>query len=89
MRNCLAHTYVQTLVELLLLLVYYTQTEIDLIRFFEVGLHAHNLGEGLFGMLKRAVAVVENANAIPELRFLCKLLGNCTRVCSKGAYLGI
>jgi hypothetical protein len=36
-------TYVQTLIELLLLLVYYTQAEVDLIGLLERGLHAHDL----------------------------------------------
>jgi hypothetical protein len=36
-------TYVQTLIELLLLLVYYTEAEVDLIGLLERGLHAHDL----------------------------------------------
>ena len=55
---CVDFTYVQTLVELLLLLVYYTQAEVDLVCLLEVGLHAHDLGEGLLRVLERAVAVV-------------------------------
>jgi hypothetical protein len=46
-----AFTYVQTLVELLLLLIYYTEAEIDLVRLLEVRLHTHNLRESLLGML--------------------------------------
>ena len=67
---CADVTYVQTLVELLLLLVYYTQAEIDLVCLLEVGLHAHDLGEGLLRVLKGAVAVVQDTNAVPKLRFL-------------------
>jgi hypothetical protein len=37
------NTYVQTLIELLLLLVYYTKSEVDLIGLLERGLHAHDL----------------------------------------------
>ena len=65
-----ACTYVQTLVELLLLLVYYTQAEVDFVCLLEVGLHAHNLGESLFGVLKGAIAVVQNTNAVPKFGFL-------------------
>ena len=45
-------TYFQTLLKLLLLLVDYTEPEIDLICFFEIGLHPHHLTESLFGVLK-------------------------------------
>lgn len=63
-------TYIQTLIELLLLLVNYTQTEVDLVCFLKVGFHAHDLGECFLGMLQRAIAIVQNADAIPQLRFL-------------------
>jgi hypothetical protein len=63
-------TYFQTLSELLLLLVYYAETEIDFIRLLEVWLHSHDLRESLFGMFKRAIAIIQNTNAIPELRLL-------------------
>jgi hypothetical protein len=36
----------------------------------EVGLHLHDLGERLFGMVQRAISVIENANPVPEARFL-------------------
>jgi hypothetical protein len=45
-------TYLQTLLKLLLLLVDYTEPEIDLICFFEIGLHPHHLTESLFGVFK-------------------------------------
>jgi hypothetical protein len=57
----------------LLLLVNYTEPEVDFVGLFEVRLHAHDLREGLFGMLKRSIAIVENANAIPKFRFLDNL----------------
>ena len=68
--NVFANTYIQTLVELLLLLVYYAEAEVDLVCLLEVGLHAHDLGEGLLRVLKGAVAVVQDTNAVPKLRFL-------------------
>jgi hypothetical protein len=58
------------LVEFLLLFVYYAKAEVDLVGLFEVGLHAHDLGKGLLGMLKRSITVVENANAVPEFGLL-------------------
>lgn len=63
-------TYVETLVELLLLLVYYAQAEVNLICLFKGRLHAHDLREGFFGVLERAVAVIQDANAVPKLGFL-------------------
>lgn len=41
--NFFACTYVQTLVELLLLLIYYAEAEVDLVCLLEVGLHSHDL----------------------------------------------
>lgn len=43
--------YFKALLELLLLLVDDAQSEIDLIGFFKIRLHSHDLREGLFGML--------------------------------------
>lgn len=62
--------YLQTLLELLLLLVYYPKAEVDLVGFLEARVHAHNLGKGFFGVLKRAIAIVEDTYSIPELGFL-------------------
>lgn len=53
-----------------LLLVYYAQSEVYLVRFLEVGLHLHDLGESLFSVVEGAVPVVQNTNPIPQLRFL-------------------
>lgn len=61
---------IQTLLVLLLLLINDAQAEVNLIGLFEVGRHVHNLREGLLGMLERPVAIVENANPIPQLGFL-------------------
>lgn len=44
-------TYVETLAELLLLLVYYTKPEVDFIGLLKIGLHAHHLRECFLGML--------------------------------------
>jgi hypothetical protein len=63
---------IQTLVELLLLLVYYAEAEVDLVCLLEVGLHSHDLRESLFGVLQRAIAIVQDANAVPQLRLLRK-----------------
>ena len=65
-----ASSYLQTLLELLLLLVYYTEAEVDLVGFLETRVHAHDLGEGFFGVLERAVAIVEDTDTVPELGFL-------------------
>jgi hypothetical protein len=62
--------YLKTLLVLLLLLVNYTEPEVDLVRLFEVRLHAHYLRKGLFGVLKRPVSIVEDADAIPKFGFL-------------------
>jgi len=45
-------TDLETLLELLLLLVNYAKSEVDLICLFEVGLHAHDLREGFLGVLQ-------------------------------------
>lgn len=44
-------TYLQTLVKLLLLLVYDSQAEVDLIGLLEIWCHAHHLRESLFRMI--------------------------------------
>lgn len=41
--TCKAKTHLETLRELLLLLVYYTEPEVDLIGFLEARLHPHDL----------------------------------------------
>lgn len=61
------------MVEFLLLLVYYPKTEIDLVCLFKVGLHAHDLREGFFGMLERAIAVVQDTDSVPEFWLLLTL----------------
>lgn len=57
--------HLQTLIVLLLLLVDNAKSKVYLVSFFEIGLHPHNLREGFLGMLKRPVAIVKYANAIP------------------------
>lgn len=61
---------VQTLLVFLLLLVNDAQTEVNLVGLLEVGRHVHDLRERLLGMLERPVAIVENANPIPQLGLL-------------------
>lgn len=63
-------TYVKTLLELGLLFVDYTQAKIDFVRLVESRGHAHHLGEGLFGVIERTVAVVEDADTVPKLGLL-------------------
>ena len=48
----MALAHLKTLRKLLLLLVDYAQPEVDFVGFLEVGLHSHDLGEGLLGMLE-------------------------------------
>jgi hypothetical protein len=55
---------------LLLLLVDYTQSEINFIGLLEVWLHAHDLRERFLGMLERTVAIIEYADAIPKFGLL-------------------
>lgn len=62
--------YLQALLEFRLLLVDYAQSEIDLVGFLEVWLHAHDLGERLFCVFQRAISVIQNPNAVPQLGFL-------------------
>ena len=63
-------TYVQTLIELLLLLVDYAQAEVDLVGLLESRFHTHDLRKCLFGMLQRSVAIIEYTNAVPKLGLL-------------------
>jgi hypothetical protein len=62
--------YLERLSELSLLLVNYTKPEVDFVGLLEARLHAHDLGEGFFGMLERTVAIVQYADPIPQLGLL-------------------
>jgi hypothetical protein len=62
--------YLKTLLVLLLLLVNYAETKVDLIGLFEIRLHPHDLRKGLFGMFERPITIVQNSNTIPKLWFL-------------------
>lgn len=63
-------TYIKTLVELLLLLVYYAETEVNLVGLLKLGRHAHDLRKGLFGVVQGSIAIVQDTNTVPQLRFL-------------------
>ena len=63
-------THLQALLKLLLLLVYYSKPEIYFIRFFEVGLHSHDLAESLFGVLKRTISIIKYTDSIPQFWLL-------------------
>lgn len=62
--------YIQALRILLLLLVYDTEAEVNLVGLFEGRLHLHHLGECLLSVLERAVPIVQYSYAVPELGFL-------------------
>jgi hypothetical protein len=53
-----ANTYVQALVELLLLFINYAQTEINFVGLLEVWLHAHDLRKRLLGVFERSIAII-------------------------------
>lgn len=55
----------ETLVILLLLLVYDSQAEVDFVGLLEVWLHLHDLGKGLLGMVQGTITIVQNADAVP------------------------
>lgn len=58
------------MLKLLLLLIDYSESEVDLIGLFEIWLHPHDLGECLLGVLKRAISIIQDANAVPQLGLL-------------------
>lgn len=62
--------HLETLLEFALLFVDYAQAEVDLVCLLEVGLHAHDLRERFFGVLKTAISVIQYANTVPEFRLL-------------------
>ena len=63
-------TYLKTLVELGLLLVNYTKTEVNFVCFLEIGLDLHDLGEGLLGVVVAAISVVQDTDSVPKHRVL-------------------
>lgn len=71
------------------MLVNYAQAEINLVGLLKSWLHAHDLRERLFGMLKGAIAIVKDTNAIPELGFLCGIsMECCNRVLETYLWIG-
>ena len=85
-------TNLQTVAIFALLLVNYAKTEIDFICLFEVWSHAHDLGECLFGVVERAISVIENTYAVPQFRLLHHGMVSLMRAFAirfNGAYLWI
>jgi hypothetical protein len=68
----------QALVELLLLLVYYSEAEVDFIGLFKVRRHAHDLRESLFGVVERSITIIQDTNAVPQFGFLDRALAMLT-----------
>ena len=56
--------------ELVLLLVDDAEAEVDFVGLVEVGSDLDDAGESLLGVLEAAVSVVEDTDAVPELRIL-------------------
>lgn len=72
-------TYLQTVLELLLLFVDYAESKVDLIGLLKVWLHAHNLRESFFGMFQGSVTIIKDTNAIPQFGLLCNTLATALR----------
>ena len=66
--------YLETLVVFLLLLVDYTEAEVDFVGLLEIWLHLHDLREGLLGMIKRTISIIQDTYAVPKLGFLERVL---------------
>lgn len=60
----------QALIELLLLLVYYSETKVDFIGLFKVRRHAHDLRESLFGVVEGSITIIQDTNAVPQFGLL-------------------
>ena len=81
---------VQALGVFVLLLVYDSESEVDLIGLVECLVHAHDLRECFFSMLEAAIAIVQNADAVPQLGLL--VLQSVMRnggIARHEAYLGV
>ena len=68
--GCMSWLYLQARAVLLLLLVYYPEAEVDLVRLLEVRLHLHDLRESLLRVVVGSESIVEDANAVPKFWFL-------------------
>lgn len=82
-------TYFQTVDKLRLLLVDYTQPEVNLIGLIKVRLDLHNLGKGLLGIVVTSITIIQYANSIPKHRILPKVSNESWYIESIKAYLGI
>ncbi len=54
----------------MLLLVDYAEAKVDFVGLLKARLHGHDLREGFFCVFEGAVAVIEYADAVPQLRLL-------------------
>lgn len=63
-------TYVETLSELGLLLIYYPESEVDLVGLVKVWGNGHDLRKGFLGVIVASVSIVQNSNAVPQRRVL-------------------
>lgn len=81
--------YFKTGRKFLLLLVDYTEAEVNFIGLFKVGLHAHHLRKSFLGMLKRSIAVVQDADTVPKLRLLLQTVSSRVKLHGKKTYFRI
>jgi hypothetical protein len=57
---------IKTLRPFVLLFIYNTQSEVNLICLFKVGLNVHDLRESLFGIVVTTVSVIEDSYSVPQ-----------------------
>jgi hypothetical protein len=69
-------THLETLLVFLLLFVDNAEAEKDFVGLVEILIHTQDARKGFFGVLERAITVIENSDAVPQLRVL-KLLNEC------------
>lgn len=62
--------YLQTQVVFLLLFINNTQPKIDFVRLLKSGIHFHDSGKGFLSMFNRSIAIVQNADPVPQFRVL-------------------
>lgn len=62
--------YLQTQVVFLLLFINNTQPKIDFVRLLKSRIHFHDSGKGFLSMFNRSIAIVQNADPVPQFRVL-------------------